>query len=113
MSDVVLQCRRTRADVDLVQSICHGEHTYKSLVKVCGEYIGQYAVLPELFSYLGISRSTESLLSLLEESTHNKLQLLLEPSYEIVCHLLASEDVKAYGYVSVIDTPYTTWIGRL
>jgi hypothetical protein len=113
MSDVVLQCRRTRADVDLVQSICHGEHTYKSLVKACGEYIGQYAVLPQLFSYLGISRSTDSLLSLLEESTHDKLKDLLQPSYEIICHLLSPDEVKAYGYVSIVDTPYTTWIGRL
>ncbi len=113
MSDVVLQCRRTRADILLVQSICNGEHTYKSLLKTCGEYIGQYAVLPELFSYLGISRSTDSLLLLLEESTHNKLKDLLQPSYEIVCHLLAPDEVKAYGYVSIIDTPYTTWIGRL
>ena len=113
MSDIILQCRRTRADILLVQSICNGEHTYKSLVKACGEYIGQYAVLPQLFSYLGISRSTDSLLLLLEESTHDRLKNLLQPSYEIVCHLLASEDVKAYGYVSIIDTPYTTWIGRL
>jgi hypothetical protein len=102
-----------RADVDLAQSICNGEHTYKSLVKACGEYIGQYATLPNFFAYLDISRSTESLLSLLDESTHNKLKDLLQPSYEIVCHLLVPEEVKAYGYVSIINTPYTTWIGRL
>lgn len=110
MSDILLQCRRMRADVDLVQSICHGEHTYKSLLKACGEYIGQYAVLPNLFAYLGISRSTDSLLSLLEESTHTKLTTLLQPSYEVVCRLLSADEVKAYGYVSITDTPYTTWI---
>jgi len=112
MSDILLQCRRMRADVDLVQSICHGDHTYKSLLKSCSEYIGQYARLPNLFAYLNISRSTDSLLSLLEESTHTKLMELLQPSYEVVCHLLSEDEVKVYGYVSIVDTPYTTWIWR-
>ena len=110
MSDILLQCRRMRADVDLVQSICHGDHTYKSLLKACSEYIGQYASLPNLFAYLDISRSTDSLLSLLEESTQDRLKALLQPSYEVICNLLSADDVKTYGYVSIIDTAYTTWI---
>ena len=109
----MLQSRRARADITLVQSICHGDHTYKSLLQACGQYIGQYATLPQLFSYLDVSRSTESLLSLLEQSTHDKLSALLQPSYEIVCYLLVQDEVKAYGYVSILYTPYTTRISRL
>jgi hypothetical protein len=52
MSDIVMQCRRTRDDIQLIQSIIDGSHTYKSLVKSCGEYIGKYAQLPRLFGEL-------------------------------------------------------------
>ena len=52
MSDILWQCRRARADVSLVQSICDGVHTYASLHKVCSEYIGQYVSLPVLFNHL-------------------------------------------------------------
>ncbi len=113
MSDVLLQCRRTRADIVLIQSICNGEHTYKSLVKSVWEYIGQYAMLPRFFHDLELSRSSEAVVSLLEETTQDKLSAFLQPMYEIHCHLLNVADVQSYGYVDTMTMPYTTWISRL
>lgn len=113
MSDIVLQCRRARADIILIQSICNGQHTYKSLVKSLWEYIGQYALLPRFFHDLNLSRSSEAVVSLLEENTQNQLSSFLQPMYEIHCHLLDVVDVQSYGYVDTMTMPYATWISRL
>jgi hypothetical protein len=52
MSDLLFRVRAVRSHRDLVQAISTGEHTYHSLLKACGEYIGQYAQLPFFFSVL-------------------------------------------------------------
>jgi hypothetical protein len=113
MSDVIMQCRRTRDDIQLIQSIVNWSHTYKSLLKTCAEYIGKYAYLPRLFEELWLIRSPNALVSLLEESTQQQLQWLLKPKYQVICHLLVVQDIQAYGYINIATTPYSTLIGRL
>jgi hypothetical protein len=112
MSDIVLQCRRARADVQLVQSIVNGSHTYKSFLKSCSEYIGQYVQLPRLFEELWLMRSSDVIVSLLDEATQQQLQWLLQPQYQVVCHILNDQDIQAYGYIDIANTPYSTWVGK-
>ena len=46
MSDVLLALRRARADVVIASQIQDGKHTYQTLLKVCGEYMGTFACVP-------------------------------------------------------------------
>lgn len=51
MSDVLFALRRARADVTIVSQIQEGKHTYQSLLKVCGEYIGTFACTPRFVEH--------------------------------------------------------------
>lgn len=112
MSDVLLQVRRAKADIQLVQAIVNGEHTYKTLLRACGEYIGTFAVLPRFVELLGTGWNTETLLSVFEEAQQLRLHALLEPSYQISCVLLSQTIVQPYGYVDVTVTPYANAMSR-
>lgn len=112
MSDVLLQVRRARADVQLVHNIVSWEYTYKTLLKACGNYIGTFAMLPRFVELLGTGWNTDTLLSVFEESQQLQLHVILEPSYQISCALLSNADVQPYGYVDIIHSPYSHVISR-
>lgn len=112
MSDVLLQVRRARTDIQLVEAILNGEHTYKTLLRACGEYIGTFAVLPRFVELLGTGWNTETLLSVFEEASQLRLHALLQPSYQISCVLLSQAIIQPYGYVDVINTPYANVMSR-
>ena len=45
--------------------------------------------------------------------TPTLLDVILEPNYSLECATLAATEVIPYGYVTIQDTPYATWISKL
>ena len=111
MSDVLLELRRARADVVIVSQLREGKHSYQTLLKMCGDYMGTFARVPRFVEYYPMGWSQETIMAAVDDN--DRLEVLLEPSYTLECATLASSAIVPYGYTQIEDTPYSTWFGKL
>ena len=111
MSDTVLELRRARADVAIVNQIQEGKHTYQTLLKICGEYMGTFARVPRFVELYPMGWSMETLMAAIDDAS--RLDDILAPTYTLECAPLDHDMIVPYGYVQVEDTPYSTWFGKI
>lgn len=93
MSDIVMELRRARADVVLVQELQDQQHDFQSLMKRVGDYVGTFARLPRFVEYYG-ARSSDCIQEVLEHP--ERCVEILEPRYELHMSYIESKDVVPY-----------------
>ena len=110
MTDALLELRRARADVTLARELDEGIHSYQSLSKRVGDYIGTFGTLPRFAAYFD-EWSPGVLDALLKDPS--KCKELLEPRYELALARIDDQALQAYGSLDIVRTDYTHGLARL